>query len=62
MGIYQVLPMSEEIKRLVMEGRNAIDIADQAKAEGVPDLRESAIKKCKDGFIDLKEMNRVTVE
>ena len=35
-GIYQVLPMSEEIKRLVMEGRNAIDIADQAKAEGVP--------------------------
>ena len=61
-GIYQVLPMSEEIKRLVMEGRNAIDIADQAKAEGIPDLRESAIKKCKDGFIDLKEMNRVTVE
>ena len=61
-GIYQVLPMSEEIKRLVMEGRNAIDIAEQAKAEGVPDLRESAIKKCKDGFIDIKEMNRVTVE
>ncbi len=61
-GIYQVLPMSEEIKRLVMEGRNAIDIAEQAKVEGVPDLRESAIKKCKDGFIDIKEMNRVTVE
>ena len=53
--------MSEEIKRLVMEGRNAIDIADQAKAEASRPP-ESAIKKCKDGFIDLKEMNRVTVE
>ena len=43
--IYQVLPMSEEIKRLVMEGRNAIDIADQAKA-GHPGP-ESATKNAK---------------
>ncbi|MEM7408501.1 MAG: ATPase, T2SS/T4P/T4SS family, partial [Pseudomonadota bacterium] len=61
-GIYQVMPISEEMKRMVMEGRNAIEIGDQAIREGVPDLRMSAIKKVKDGFIDIKEMNRVTVE
>jgi type IV pilus assembly protein PilB len=61
-GIYQVLVMSEEIKRLVMEGRNAMDIAQQATREGVPDLRMSARKKVKDGFLDIKEMNRITVE
>ena len=58
----EILEKAEEIKRLVMEGRNAIDIADQAKREGVPDLRESAIKKVKDGVLDITEMNRVTVE
>lgn len=62
MGIYQVMPMTEEIKRMVMEGRNAMEIGDQAKADGVPDLREAAIKKVKDGFLDIKELNRVTVE
>ena len=45
-----------------MEGRNAIEIGDQALREGVPDLRMSAVKKVKDGFIDINEMNRVTVE
>jgi type IV pilus assembly protein PilB len=62
MGIYQVMPVSEEMKRMVMEGRNAIEIGDQAIREGVPDLRMSALKKVKDGFIDIKEMNRITVE
>ncbi len=61
-GIYQVMPVSEEMRRMVMEGRNAIDIADQARREGVPDIRESALKKCRDGVIDIKEMNRVTLE
>lgn len=61
-GIYQVMPVSDEMKRMVMEGRNAIEIGDQALREGVPDLRMSAIKKVKDGFIDINEMNRVTVE
>jgi type IV pilus assembly protein PilB len=62
MGIYQVMPLSEEMKRMVMEERNAMEISDQSLREGVPDLRMSAIKKVKDGFIDIKEMNRVTVE
>ncbi len=61
-GIYQVMPMSDEMKRLVMEGRNAIDLADQARREGIPDIRQSAIRKVKTGFTDLAEINRVTQE
>jgi type IV pilus assembly protein PilB len=61
-GIYQVMPISEEMKRLIMNKANAIDLADQAKKEGIPDLRQSALKKVKDGLTSLEEANRVTVE
>jgi len=61
-GIYQVMEVSEPMKRLVMEGRNAIDIADQARKEGIPDIRMSALKKVADGMTDIVEMNRVTQE
>ena len=61
-GIYQVMEVSEAMKRLVMEGRNAIDIADQARKEGIPDIRMSALKKVADGMTDIVEMNRVTQE
>ncbi len=59
-GIYQVLPMSEAIGRIIMEGGNALDIADQAKKEGIADLRESALKKVIAGVTSLEEINRVT--
>jgi type IV pilus assembly protein PilB len=61
-GIFQVMEVSEEMERMVMEGRNAIDIADQARREGIPDLRQSGLKKVKDGVISIEEMNRVTQE
>jgi type IV pilus assembly protein PilB len=61
-GIYQVMEVSEPMKRLVMEGRNAIDIADQARKEGIPDIRMSALKKVADGMTSIVEMNRVTQE
>jgi type IV pilus assembly protein PilB len=61
-GIYQVMEVSEPMKRLVMEGRNAIDIADQSAKEGIPDIRQSALKKVADGMTDIVEMNRVTQE
>ena len=60
-GVYQVMPMTERIGRIIMEGGSAQDIADQAKIEGVKDLRESALKKVMDGHIDLLEANRTTV-
>ncbi len=59
-GIYQVMKISEEIGRIIMDGGNALDIGDQAKKEGIPDLRESALKKVKAGLMSLEEANRVT--
>jgi type IV pilus assembly protein PilB len=59
-GIYQVMPVSEEMGRIIMEGGNAMQLADQARKEGIPDLRESGLKKAKDGMTSLEEVNRVT--
>ncbi len=59
-GIYQVMPVSEEMGRLIMEGGNAIQLADQARREGVSDLRQSGLRKVKAGITSLEEINRVT--
>ena len=59
-GIYQVMPISDEMKRLIMDGSNAIGLADQARREGIPDIRQSALKKVADGMTDIAEINRVT--
>lgn len=59
-GIYQVLPISEETGRIIMQGGNAIDIADQAQKEGIADLRQSGLKKAASGVTSLEEINRVT--
>ncbi len=61
-GIYQVMPVSEAIGRIIMEGGNALQIADQAEEEGIPDLRRSGLKKVKDGVTSLEEINRVTID
>ncbi len=61
-GIYQVMPCTETIGRIMMEGGNSMQIAAQAKAEGVADLRQSGLKKVKDGLTSLEEINRVTVD
>ncbi len=61
-GIYQVMPVTETIGRIMMEGGNAMQISTTAKQEGVVDLRQSALKKVKDGVTSLEEMNRVTVD
>ncbi len=61
-GIYQVMPVSEAIGRIIMEGGNAIDIADQARKEGVNDLRASGLEKVRQGVTSLAEVNSVTVD
>jgi len=61
-GIFQVMGVSETIGRIIMEGGNAMQIADQATEEGVPDLRQSGLKKVKDGVTSLEEINRVTID
>lgn len=59
-GIYQVMPMLEPIQKIVLEGGNALQIAEVAEAAGVRDLRTSALWKVKQGITSLAEINRVT--
>ena len=59
-GIYQVMPISDAISRIIMENGTAIDVADQARKDGIDDLRQSAIKKVIAGLTSLEEINRVT--
>ena len=61
-GIYQVLPVTETIGRMIMDGGNSLEIADQAAREGVMDLRQAALNKVKEGATSLEEANRVTRE
>jgi type IV pilus assembly protein PilB len=61
-GIYQVMPVTETIGRLIMEGGNAITISDQARREGVWDLRTSGLNKVRNGLTSLAEVNSVTIE
>ena len=60
-GIYQVMPFSDEMGRIIMEGGNAMDIAKQSLKEGIKDLRQSALIKVLAGKIDLKQANACTV-
>ena len=61
-GIFQVMEVSETMGRIIMEGGNAIQIADQAAKEGVCDLRRAGLNKVKEGLTGLEEINRVTIE
>ncbi len=61
-GIYQVLEVSEAMARIILEGGNATQIADQADKEGSWDLRRAGLQKVMDGITSLEEVNRVTVE
>jgi type IV pilus assembly protein PilB len=60
LGIYQVMPMLEEIQQIILEGGNALQIAAVAKKAGVNDLRASALLKVRNGVTSLAEINRVT--
>jgi len=62
MGIYQVMPVSEAINRIIMQNGNAIDIAQQARREGVKDLRQSGLLKVRQGVTSLEEVEAVTNE
>ena len=62
LGIFQVMEVSETMGRIIMEGGNAIQIADQAVSEGVIDLRRAGLNKVKEGLTSLEEINRVTIE
>jgi len=61
-GIYNVMPISDATKRLIIEGANAVQLADQAQKEGIWDIRRSGLQKVIDGITSLAEVNRVTIE
>ena len=61
-GIYQVMPISEEIQRIILRGGSALDIAQQASKEGVRTLRESGLLKVRQGLTSLDEVLSVTNE
>ena len=61
-GLYEVMPVSEEIGRIIMEGGNVLQIKQQAQREGVWGLRQAGLKKVRDGITSIEEINRVTVD
>jgi type IV pilus assembly protein PilB len=61
-GLYQVMPVTEDIQRIILQEGNAVDIAAQAAAEGIWDLRRSGLEKAKTGITSLDEVNQCTVE
>ena len=62
MGIYQVMPVTDAISRIIMKNGTAHDIADQAKKEGVKDLRQSGLLKVKQGLTSIEEVESCTNE
>ena len=59
-GVYQVMPMTDQIQQIVLGGGNVQQITEAALSSGVRDLRRSALDKVKQGITSLVEINRVT--
>ena len=61
-GIYQVMPISEEIQRIILRDGSALEISEQAQREGVRTLRQAGLQKVKQGLTSLEEVLAVTNE
>jgi len=59
-GIYQVMPMLEDIQKIILQGGNALQIAEVSRKAGINDMRASALLKVKKGVTSLAEIDRVT--
>jgi len=59
-GIYQVMPISEDIQRIILSNGNAMQIAEQARRDGVRDLRRSGLLKVRQGLTSIEEVLGVT--
>lgn len=60
-GIFQVMPVTDGISRVILEGGNATQIEEAAAKDGIWDLRRSGLEKVKEGVTSLEEVNRVTI-
>jgi type IV pilus assembly protein PilB len=61
-GIYQVMPISEDMRALILNGGNAMEMAELSKSEGINDLRASGLNKIRQGITSLEEIDRITEE
>ncbi len=61
-GIYEVMPITDEMRQIIMRNGTVLDIAEQAKKEGVRNLRQSGLLKVKQGLTSLEEIEAVTNE
>ncbi len=61
-GVYEVVKITPEIARIIMEEGNSIEIDKAARAEGFNDLRRSALRKAARGETSLAEVNRITTD
>ena len=61
-GVYQVMPITDDMRQLIMRSGNALDIAEQAKKEGIRDLRQSGLIKVRQGITSLEEIEAITNE
>ncbi len=61
-GLFEVMPMSKELGRLIMSGGNSLDLLSQAKKEGMLTVYDSGLEKIKEGITTIEEVNRVTVD
>ena len=62
LGIYQVMPITDTIQRIILRDGTALDIGDQARLEGVRTLRQSGLRKVRQGLTSLEEVLAVTNE
>lgn len=61
-GIFQVMPVSDSMGKLIMEGGNSLQLQEQAEKEGTFSLRHAGLNKVREGITSLEEINRVTKE
>jgi type IV pilus assembly protein PilB len=59
-GLFQVMPITEEINNIILSGGDVIQLSAQAARDGVTSLRQSGLKKMKAGITSLEEIERVT--
>ena len=62
LGIYEVMPITDAMRQLIMRGANVLEIAEQSQKEGVKNLRQSGLLKVKQGVTSLEEIEAVTNE
>ena len=61
-AIYQVMPLSEKMRLLILQGANALELAEQASTEQIDNLRASGLNKVRSGVTSIEELNRVTLD